>query len=77
MGELYQAIYAYKNGIEKYENNFSSPIILKKMGLVYEELGQLDNALETYQNIESTYPETPEGKEINKYIGRVESKLSL
>ena len=77
MGELDKAIDAYKNGIEKYENNFSSPIILKKMGLVYEELGQLDNALETYQNIESTYPETPEGKEINKYIGRVESKLSL
>ena len=77
MGELNKAIAAYKSGIEKYENNFSSPIILKKMGLVYEELGQLDNALETYQNIESTYPGTPEGKEIKKYIGRVESKMSL
>jgi len=77
MGEMNKALSAYKSGIEKYENNFSSPIILKKMGLVYEEVNQLENALKTYQSIESTYPETPEGKEIKKYIGRVESKMSL
>ena len=77
MGDMSKAISAYKNGIEKYENNYSSPIILKKLGLVYEELGQLDDALETYKVIESTYPGTSEGKEIKKYIGRVESKMSL
>ncbi|MCK5692312.1 MAG: tetratricopeptide repeat protein [Bacteroidales bacterium] len=77
MGDMSKAISAYKSGIEKYENNFSSPIILKKLGLVYEELGQLDDALETYKVIESTYPGTSEGKEIKKYIGRVESKMSL
>ena len=77
MGDMSKAISAYKSGIEKYENNYSSPIILKKLGLVYEELGQLDDALETYKVIESTYPGTSEGKEIKKYIGRVESKMSL
>jgi len=77
MGDMGKAISAYKSGIEKYENNFSSPIILKKLGLVYEELGQLDDALETYKVIESTYPGTSEGREIKKYIGRVESKMSL
>ena len=56
MGDMSKAISAYKSGIEKYENNYSSPIILKKLGLVYEELGQLDDALETYMAIESTYP---------------------
>jgi TolA-binding protein len=50
---------------------------LKKLGLVYEELGQLDDALDTYKVIESTYPGTSEGKEIKKYIGRIESKMSL
>lgn len=77
MGELNKAISAYKSGIEKYENNFSSPILLKKLGLVYEELDQLDDALKAYLTIESTYPGTTEGKEIKKYIGRVESKMSL
>ena len=77
LDQLEKAISAYKSGIEKYENNFSSPIMLKKLGIVYEELGQLDQALETYRTIESTYPNSPEGNEIKKYIGRVESKKSL
>ena len=77
MGDLNKAISAYKSGIDKYENNFSSPILLKKLGLVYEELGNLNEALDTYKVIESNYPGTPEGNEIKKYIGRVESKMSL
>ena len=77
MGELNKAVSAYNSGIDKYENNFSSPIMLKKLGIVYEELGKLDEALATYKAIETSYPETPEGREIKKYIGRVESKMSL
>jgi len=77
LGELEKAVTAYKTGIDKYENNFSSPIILKKLGIVYEALGQLEDARATYKTIESTYPESPEGNEIKKYIGRVESKMSL
>jgi len=77
LGELEKAISAYKSGIDKYENNFSAPILLKKLGIVYEELGKLEEALETYNAIEAKYPGTPEGNEIKKYIGRVESKMSL
>ena len=77
LGEFNKAISAYERGIEKYENNYSSPIMLKKLGLVHEELGQLDQALDAYKAIEANYPETPEGNEIRKYIGRVESKMSL
>jgi tetratricopeptide (TPR) repeat protein len=77
LGDLDRAISAYKSGIDKYENNFSAPIMLKKMGIVYEELNDLEQALATYRAIESAYPETPEGKEIQKYIGRVESKMTL
>jgi tetratricopeptide (TPR) repeat protein len=77
LGDLNKAVTAYKNGIDKYENKFSSPIMLKKLGIVYEEMGKLEESLSTYKTISSTYPETPEGKEIKKYIGRVESKMSL
>jgi len=77
LGDLEKAVSSYKNGIEKFENNFSSPIILKKLGIVYEEMGDLEQALESYQVIESLYSETPEGREIKKYIGRVESKMTL
>jgi tetratricopeptide (TPR) repeat protein len=77
LGELEKAASSYRNGIEKYKNNFSSPIMLKKLGIVYEELGSFDKALDSYRTIESLYPETPEGREIKKYIGRVESKMTL
>jgi len=77
LGELDKAVTAYTTGIDKYENNFSSPIMLKKLGIVYEELGRLEDARNTYKSIEISYPDTPEGKEIKKYIGRVESKMSL
>lgn len=77
LGDYDKAISSYRNGIEKYENNFSTPIMLKKLGILYEEIGELDQALEVYQEIESRFPETPEGREIKKYIGRVESKMTL
>lgn len=77
LGEYEKAVSSYKKGIEKFENNFSSPIMLKKLGIVYEEIGDLKQARETYRVIESRYSETPEGREIEKYIGRVESKMTL
>jgi tetratricopeptide (TPR) repeat protein len=77
LGQLDKAVSAYKTGIDKFENTFSTPIMLKKLGIVYENLGELDQALETYRAIESHYPSSPEGNEIKKYIGRVESKQSL
>jgi len=77
LGDLDKAAASYRTGIEKFENNFSSPIMLKKLGIVYEELGSLEDALEAYKAIELKYPETPEGREIKKYIGRVETKMTL
>jgi tetratricopeptide (TPR) repeat protein len=77
LGDLDKAVSSYRSGIDKFANNFSSPIMLKKIGIVYEEQGKLEQALEAYQDIETRYPESPEGREIRKYIGRVESKMSL
>jgi tetratricopeptide (TPR) repeat protein len=77
LGELKKAVSAYLTGVEKFENNFSTPILLMKLGIVYEEMGELDQALTSYQSIEATYPETTEGRDIKKYIGRVESKMTL
>ncbi|MBN1132904.1 MAG: tetratricopeptide repeat protein [Bacteroidales bacterium] len=71
------AIKMYKKGIQKFGNSFSSPILLKKLGILYEETDELDNALNTYREIEKRYSESPEGREIKKYIGRVEAKLTL
>ncbi len=76
-GKYEDAASAYMKGSEKFENNFSSPILLKKAGLVYEELQQYKKAYETYKLLKQTYPESQEGREMDKYIARVEAKAGL
>jgi len=74
--ELYeQAIKTYMRGADKFANNFTTPILLQKTGIVYEELGDYQNALETYRKIEYKYPDSPEGRDIRKYISRAEIML--
>ena len=76
LGQYDKATRTYLDGAESYENDFSTPIILKKAGIVYEEMGELEKALEVYKRIQTNYPESAEGREIKKYIGRVEAKLA-
>src|SRR6056297_1247837 len=71
LGQYDKATRTYLDGAESYENDFSTPIILKKAGIVYEEMGELEKALEVYKRIQTNYPESAEGREIKKYIGRV------
>ncbi len=75
LGEYDKAVKVYLDAAKKYENSFSTPIILKKAGIVYEEQGALEKALEIYQRISKDYPESAEGREMEKYIGRVQGLL--
>lgn len=75
-GDYESAVNYYLEGAEKFRNNYSTPILLKKAGIVYEELGKFDKSLELYQKIKKEYPETQEGREMDKYIERVKDKLS-
>ncbi|HDR68309.1 MAG TPA: tetratricopeptide repeat protein [Bacteroidaceae bacterium] len=69
------AINMYKKGIKKYSNTFSAPVLLKKLGIVYEETGDLIRAKEAYEKILRIYPDSQEGREVLKYLGRIEAKL--
>lgn len=83
LGDVYSELEQYEKAAKLYleaandfENNFSTPIILKKAGIVYETLGEFKKALEIYQRINREYSDTAEGREMEKYIGRVEAKIS-
>jgi tetratricopeptide (TPR) repeat protein len=76
LGDYKKAAAAYLKAVKKYDNKFSSPIILKKAGIVYEEMGELEKALEVYRRINREYPDSAEGREMKKYIGRVEAQLA-
>lgn len=81
LGDCYAELEQYNKAMKAYmdaashENDFTTPIILKKAGIVAEAMGDPGKALELYQQIEKEFPDTAEGREIKKYIGRVEAKL--
>jgi tetratricopeptide (TPR) repeat protein len=69
-GDLKAAINAYKTGIDKFPNDFSTPFLLKKMGIAYEEMKDFQKAVETYTAIKEKYSSSTEGRDIDKYIDR-------
>ncbi len=75
LGDLETAASYYTQAARRRSNQFTSPIFWMKAGQVYEELGQYSRALEAYENILENYPETTEGREVEKYIARVQLKM--
>ncbi len=65
-----EAIAAYKKAAAKSDDSFSAGYLLKA-GILYEELGRKENALECYKTVKDKYSASIEGYEIDKYISRV------
>ncbi len=76
LGELENAVSFYVKAARRRANEFTSPIYWMKAGQVYEELEKYNRALEAYENILDDYPETTEGRQVEKYIARVQLKMA-
>ncbi|MFW5821348.1 MAG: tetratricopeptide repeat protein, partial [Bacteroidota bacterium] len=74
MEEYESAVKAYQKAISDYKNDYSTPIILKKTALVYEEIEEFDRANNTYLEIKREFPESEEARDIEKYIARTKMK---
>lgn len=77
IGDAYVELGDAEKGLEYYleaanlsDNNFTSPMYLMKAGLVYEELGEYEDALRLYERIRRDYPEYSRSNNIEKYITR-------
>ena len=66
-----EAIAAYTKAAAKGDNIFAAAYLLKA-GILYEELGQKDKALDCYKTIKDRYADSPEGYDIDKYITRLQ-----
>ncbi len=64
----------YKKAADKSKNSYTTPLFLKKLGLVYEALEDFKNAEKSYQSIKSDYPESPEANMIDGPLARVQAK---
>ncbi len=79
-GDAYSMLEDYDSALRYYleaagvEDNALAASYLLKAGIVCEELGRFDDALTHYRVIKDKYPQTYEGREIDKYISRIEVK---
>ena len=54
------------------ENEFTAPIYLMKVAFVHKQNGDYRKALDAYERIQKEFPNTTEGRQIDKYIAQVE-----
>lgn len=72
MEETSKAIDAYKKAAD-YKNELTTPIHLQKLGFAYEINGEKEKAVQTYEAIKTSYPQSTEAREIDKYIQRAKA----
>jgi len=68
-----QAATYYQKAADKASNKFTSPMFLKKFGLVNETLKDFKSAEEAYTKIKTQYPDSQEAAMIDSYIARAQT----
>ncbi len=76
LGNKEEAASFYLKAGARNKNEFTSPIFLRKAGMVLEDLQQYDKAMKAYQTIKKEYPNTDEGRNMDKYITALEIKMN-
>lgn len=71
LGDNTEGIRLYLEAADLADNSFHSPIYLMKAGMIYESEGKYADALSIYEKIQEKYPESNEGRSIEKNIARV------
>ena len=80
IGDAYVGLENYKKALGYYEqaaatiDNIFAAGYLLKAGVVAEKLGENAKALGFYETIKDQYPQSVEGYDIDKYIGRIANK---
>lgn len=76
LGQSEEAASYYEKAANKSDNAFTAPMYLKKAGMTYEEdLKNFDKALKVYKKIRDEYGNSAEGRDIGRYISRLEFQL--
>jgi tetratricopeptide (TPR) repeat protein len=70
LGDLDKGVKHYMKAARMNKNKLTSPVFLKKAGMVYEEKQSYGEALEAYQTIKKDFAESQEAQDIDKYIAR-------
>jgi len=77
LGKTDEAITYYLKAAEQKSNNFDTPMCLKKAAMANEEKGNYADAVKLYERIKNEFPETSEGRDMEKYIARAKTLGNL
>lgn len=70
LNNMDEAISYYQKASKENPNNFTTPIMLMKLGGALEAKGNYKEAVDAYERIRKDYPSSTEGSQIDKYIAR-------
>ena len=73
LNDIENAVDYYEKAAAKNSNKLTSPIYLFKAGIAYETLGDYANAVKKYKEIKKDFAESPEARDVEKYIARAET----
>ncbi|MEO5673407.1 MAG: tetratricopeptide repeat protein [Chitinophagales bacterium] len=73
LGKNDEAIDYYKKAAYHFENELTTPLFLKKAGMLLEHEKKNDEAKRMYEEVKNKYPNTNEGREMDKFIARAEA----
>ncbi|HEY6163201.1 MAG TPA: tetratricopeptide repeat protein [Bacteroidia bacterium] len=77
MGKPDEAIKYYLKAADMNKNDFTSPIYLMKAANAYESMNNFADAAKVYEQIKSDFPDSREGKEVDKYLAYAKSKAGI
>jgi len=69
LGDYKNALKLYSKAIDAADNMLTTPMYLRKSGLVENKLGNNEKAIEYFQEILDTYPGSFDSREAEKFIG--------
>lgn len=73
LGNYEEAAKYFEEAAKREQNEFTTPLFLKKAGLVYEEMGDMESAVTAYQKIKDNWSEAVEASDIDKFIVRAQN----
>jgi len=73
LGEIDNAISAYKSATSKGDNSFLTPYYLNKLGLLLKKEGQSDGAIKAFKTIKDKYSKSNEAMRVDNYINALQA----
>lgn len=77
LGRTDEAISYYMKAAGANNNNFTTPVYLKKAAMAYEAKGNYKEAIGIYEKILNEFSTTPEGRDVDKYISRAKQLAGI